>query len=185
MERQTIQSKIYEIRGRRVMLDFDLAMLYQVDTSALKRAVRRNIERFPDDFMFELSLDEYNDLKIRLRCQTGILETEDGRGRYPKYPPFAFTEQGVSMLSAVLRSSTAIQVSLSIMRAFVALRRLAMDSLEIKQLAMENKDIRRLLEEYIEETEEKFDEVYAALTELAEHRKSNPPKPRNPIGYVK
>ncbi len=89
------------------------------------------------------------------------------------------------MLSSVLRSDIAIEINLNIMRAFVPLRQLAMNSLEIKQLAMENSDIRRLLEEYIEETEGKFDEVYVALTELAEQRKSHSPKPRNPIGYVK
>jgi hypothetical protein len=106
-----------------------------------------------------------------------------GRGSNIKYLPFVFSELGVAMLSSVLRSDVAIEINRNIMRAFVALRQLAMDSLEIKQLAMENSDIRRLLEDYIEETEEKFDEVYAALAELAEQRKSTPPQPRNPIGY--
>lgn len=122
MELTTIQSKIYEIRGQRVMLDFDLAELYQVETRVLKQAVRRNIERFEgDDFMFDLSEDEYNVLKDRLRSQNVILEI-DGRGKYPKYPPFAFTEMGVAMLSSVLRSETAIRVNRAIMRAFVAMR---------------------------------------------------------------
>ena len=104
------------------MLDFDLAELYQVETRVLKQAVRRNIERFEgDDFMFELSEDEYNVLKDRLRSQNVILEI-DGRGKYPKYPPFAFTEMGVAMLSSVLRSETAIRVNRAIMRAFVAMR---------------------------------------------------------------
>lgn len=92
-----IQNKIHEIRGQRVMLDFDLAALYQVETRALKQAVRRNIKRFEgDEFMFELSNDEYNALKNRLRSQIVILEI-DGRGKFPKYPPFAFTETGVAM----------------------------------------------------------------------------------------
>lgn len=100
MELQPIQSRIYEIRGQRVMLDFDLAELYQVPTKALKQAVRRNIERFPSDFMFEITESEYNALKTSLRSQNVILEI-DGRGKYPKYPPFAFTEMGVAMLSRV------------------------------------------------------------------------------------
>ena len=121
MELQTIQSKIYEIRGQRVMLDFDLAALYQVETKVLKQAVRRNIERFPEDFMFEISNEEYNSLKISIRSQIVTLEI-DGRGKYPKYPPFAFTEMGVAMLSSVLRSRTAIQVNIAIMLVFVAMR---------------------------------------------------------------
>lgn len=102
-ELTTIQSKIHEIRGQQVMLDFDLAALYQVETKVLKQAVRRNIERFPEDFIFEISNEEYNSLKISLRSQIVTLEI-DGRGKYPKYPPFAFTEMGVAMLSSVLRS---------------------------------------------------------------------------------
>ena len=120
MELQTIQNKIYEIRGQRVMLDFDLAAMYQVETRALKQGVRRNIDRFPEDFMFELSETEYNALKASIRSQIVMLET-DGRGKFPKYPPFAFTEMGVAMLSSVLRSEMAIQANISIMRAFVAL----------------------------------------------------------------
>ena len=126
-ELTTIQSKIHEIRGQQVMLDFDLAALYQVETKVLKQAVRRNIERFPEDFIFEISNEEYNSLKISLRSQIVTLEI-DGRGKYPKYPPFAFTEMGVAMLSSVLRSGSAIQVnmaiqvSIRIMDAFVAMR---------------------------------------------------------------
>lgn len=117
-ELTTIQNKIYEIRGQQVMLDFDLAALYQVETKRLKEAVRRNIERFEgDEFMFELTEKEYADL----RSQIATLEI-DGRGKYPKYPPFAFTEMGVAMLSSVLRSGSAIQVNIAIMRAFVAMR---------------------------------------------------------------
>ena len=99
MDIQIIQNKIYEIRGRRVMLDFDLANLYQVETKRLKESVRRNIERFEgEDFMFELSEEEYNVLKDRLRSQIASLEI-DGKGKYPKYSPFAFTEEGVATVS--------------------------------------------------------------------------------------
>lgn len=97
-----IHSLIREIRGQRVILDFDLAKLYQVETKALKQAVRRNIERFPSDFMFPLSADEYKLLKINIRSQSVTFKQDSLR--YPKYTPFAFTEQGVAMLSSVLRS---------------------------------------------------------------------------------
>lgn len=111
---ERIQSLIFLIRRTRVMLDFDLASLYGVETRILKRAVNRNQARFPDDFMFTLSADEYR----ALRSQFGILK----RGGHAKYPPSAFTEQGVAMLSSVLRSDRAIQVNIAIMRAFVRLR---------------------------------------------------------------
>ena len=112
-----IQNKIYEIRGQRVMLDFDLAQIYQVETKVLKQAVRRNIGRFPQDFMFEITNEEYNLLKISLRSQ--FVTSNKGGIRYM---PFAFTEMGVSMLSSVLRSEIAIQANIAIMRAFVAMR---------------------------------------------------------------
>jgi len=113
-ELTTIQNKIYEIRGQQVMLDFDLAALYQVETKRLKEAVRRNIERFEgDEFMFELTEKEYADLRSQIATSSwgGI-----------RYQPFAFTELGVAMLSSVLRSGSAIQVNIAIMRAFVAMR---------------------------------------------------------------
>ncbi|MEG0519430.1 MAG: ORF6N domain-containing protein, partial [Bacteroidales bacterium] len=118
MDLTIIQNKIYEIRGERVMLDRDLAELYQVETRILNQAVKRNIERFPDNFMFELSTQEANLLTINLRSQ--IVTSNRGGNRYSYY---AFTEQGVAMLSAVLRSPIAIQVSINIMNAFVAMRR--------------------------------------------------------------
>ncbi|MBP5355613.1 MAG: ORF6N domain-containing protein [Prevotella sp.] len=113
-----IQNLIYVIRGQRVMLDFDLARLYEVETSQLKRQVRRNMDRFEgEDFMFEVSREEL------LRCQIGTLNK--GRGQHFKYLPFAFTEIGVAMLSGVLNSKVAIQANRKIMRAFVAFRHLA------------------------------------------------------------
>lgn len=113
-ELTTIQNKIHEIRGQQVMLDFDLAALYQVETKRLKEAVRRNIERFEgDEFMFELTEKEYADLRSQIATSSwGGL----------RYQPFAFTELGVAMLSSVLRSGSAIQVNIAIMRAFVAMR---------------------------------------------------------------
>ena len=126
----TIHDIIYDIRGVKVMLDYDLAAMYEVDVSQLKRQVRRNIERFPEDFMFELTAEEVS----ALRCQNGILKT--GRGQHSKYPPFAFTEEGVAMLSGVLRSKVAVQVNINIMRAFVAVRQ-AVAALQSSELRYE------------------------------------------------
>ena len=112
MELQTIQNRIYEIRGQKVLLDFDLAELYETETKRLKEAVRRNMERFPSDFMFELTKDEYN----TLRTQFATLDNR-GRGKHSKYSPFAFTEQGIAMLASVLRSPKAIEVNIQIVRA--------------------------------------------------------------------
>jgi hypothetical protein len=112
MELELIKNSILEIRGKRVILDYELAKLYEVETKALKQAVRRNIDRFPEDFMFQLTKEEWK----LLRSQSVTLEI--GKGHYPKYLPFAFTEQGVAMLSAVLNSQRAIHASIQIMRAF-------------------------------------------------------------------
>ena len=113
---ESIKTRIYDIRGLKVMLDSDLAELYEVEVKYLKRQVNRNIERFPKDFMFELTHEEYDSL----RCQFGTLKS--GRGQHAKYLPYVFTEEGVAMLSGVLRSKTAIQVNINIMRAFVLIR---------------------------------------------------------------
>lgn len=134
MDLQIIQEKIYEVRGVKVMLDFDLAEMYQVETKRLKEAVRRNIERFEgDDFMFELTVEEYNTLKHSLRSQ---FATSNKGG--VRYMPFAFSEMGVAMLSSVLRSEIAIRINRDIMRAFVAIRNYmfsqASDSVELAKL---------------------------------------------------
>ena len=167
MELQIIQSKIYEIRGMRVMLDYDLAEMYQVETKNLKRSVRRNIERFPEDFMFELTKEEYD----FLRCNFGTLENY-GRGQYAKYLPFAFTEQGIAQLSSVLNSPLAIQVNISIIRAFVALR----------QYALGYTELNRKLEDFMVETNMQFSDIYQALTELASQKELEE-KPRRRICF--
>lgn len=164
MELQIIQNKIFEIRGMHVMLDFDLAELYQVETKNLKRAVKRNIERFPDDFMFELTIDEWE----ILRCNFG---TSNWGGT--RYMPFAFTEQGIAQLSSVLNSPLAIQVNISIIRAFVTLRKYALGYAELKQK----------LETFMLETNMQFNEIYQALTELASTREQDD-KPRKRVGYI-
>ncbi len=191
-KRDQIQSKIYEIRGQRVMLDFDLAELYQVETRVLKQAVRRNIERFEgDDFMFELSEDEYNVLKDRLRSQNVILEI-DGRGKYPKYPPFAFTEIGVAMLSSVLRSNAAIQANRAIMRAFVAMRNYITTTTQITSelaeirakltlLERADEDNAEAINDLSEDMRKELDSIYQAIAALS----IKPVQTRKKIGYKK
>lgn len=169
MELQIIQNKIYEIRGMRVMLDFDLAELYETETRRLKEAVRRNLDRFPPDFMFELSREEYNSL----RTQIATLENT-GRGKHSKYLPFAFTEQGVAMLASILNSPKAIQINIQIVRAFIILR----------QYALGYAELNKKLEMFMMETNIQFNDIYQALTELATKRILEE-KPRNPIGYNK
>ncbi|WP_288487891.1 ORF6N domain-containing protein [uncultured Alistipes sp.] len=188
MEIQIIQNKIYEIRGQRVMLDSDLAELYQVETKALKQAVRRNIERFPEDFMFEISNEEFNSLKDSLRSQF----VTSNRGGI-RYMPFAFTEMGVAMLSSVLRSETAIQANIAIMRAFVAMRnyfaQTAVVSAELAEmrsrLLLVERDCRENLEamnDLSEDVRNEFDTVFEAIGALSvKIPKAN--VPRQPIGF--
>ena len=127
MELELIKNSILDIRGKRVILDYELAKLYEVETKALNQAVRRNIDRFPEDFMFQLTKEEWK----LLRSQSVTLEI--GKGHYPKYLPFAFTEQGVAMLSAVLNSQRAIQASIQIMRAFVLMRQWALEYQDLQE----------------------------------------------------
>lgn len=177
------------------MLDFDLAELYQVETKRLKEAVRRNIERFEgDDFMFELSESEYNALKDRLRSQIASLET-DGRGKYPKYSPFAFTEEGVAMLSGVLRSPVAIRINRAIMRAFVAMRNyittttqitaeLAEIRAKLALLERADEDNAEAVNDLSEDMRKELDNIYQAIAALSVKTPSID-KPRQPIGYKK
>lgn len=174
MELQTIQSKIYEIRGQKVILDFDLAELYQSDTRSLNQAVKRNSKRFPPDFMFQLTTDEWSILISQF-----VTSSWGGTRKLP----FAFTEQGVAMLSGLLKSDIAIEVNISIMRAFVAMRQYLLNATPTLQLK-ELKERIEALEDITEENEEKFDEIYLALAQLAQKNKENN-KPRNPIGFVK
>jgi len=166
MELQLIQNKIYEIRGQRVMLDFDLAVLYDTEPKRLKEAVRRNIARFPGDFMFELTSEEYNSLRSQIASLKNL-----GRGEHRKYLPFAFTEQGVAMLASVLKSETAIQVNIQIVRAFIALRQYALGYAELHQQ----------LENFMVETNLQFNDIYQALAEMASLNNRNKTKK---LGYL-
>jgi uncharacterized protein YjcR len=167
MEIEIIKNKVHEIRGQKVMLDFDLANLYDIENKALKQSVKRNIIRFPSDFMFEISREEYNSL----RSQIVTLEN-NGRGKYSKYLPYAFTEQGIAMLSSVLKSDIAIEINIAIMRAFVTIRQFSLNYSELKTK--------------IEEIEQKFPDIYNALNFLMNKDKAkDSQEERIKIGYKK
>ena len=138
-ELQVIQNKIYEIRGQKVMLDRDLAELYQVSTSNLNKAVKRNIKRFPADFMFQLTKHEFDELRENLIFQNG---TSNWGGT--RKLPYAFTEQGLAMLSGLLNSDIAIQVNINIMQAFVSIRQMITDNSPIKRLSTLEKSFNEL-----------------------------------------
>ena len=186
-----IQNLIYEIRRKRVMLDSDLAKLYGVETRALKQAVRRNIGRFPPDFMFELTIEESNSLSSRSQSVT---LKDSGRGSNTKYKPFVFTEQGIAMLSSVLHSETAIQANIAIMRAFVQVREYLMTassvSAELRELrarvdllALQQEEQLEAVNDLSEDVRQDIDNLYLAIGELAARleEKKNEPRPR--IGF--
>lgn len=228
-ELETIRSRIHEIRGARVMLDFDLAKMYGVETKVLNQAVKRNIERFPEDFMFQLTKGEWEILKSQiatsnsaenqtddaLRSQivtiksgdnqendalrSQIVTLKNGRGEHKKYMPYAFTEQGVAMLSSVLRSPLAIQVNIGIMRAFVEMRHaltaVALPA-KVEELERGIEDLRRRVDAIMvsqdeiladqndinESTRAQLDAISTALAELQSNGTGD--KPRRRIGFV-
>ncbi len=157
---QVIEQRIYFIRGQKVMVDSDLAELYQVETKALNQAVKRNIERFPQDFCFQLDKEEYDSL----RSQSATIAT--GRGQHSKYLPNVFTEQGIAMLSSVLRSSRAIQVNIAIMRAFVKLRQFLVANEELAKKMQELAQLQDTHSTKLKEHEDKFQAVFDAIKKL-------------------
>lgn len=181
---ELIQSKIYEIRGQKVMLDFDLAEMYQVETRVLNQSVKRNIKRFPLDFMFQLTTHEWEILKSQF-----VISSWGGTRKLP----FAFSEQGLAMLSGILNSDIAIQVNINIMRAFVAVRHLIAVSPvdKIGQLDKQMKDLKDYMEESFadyndinEDTRMQLELINQTLAEL-QTKKAMDEKPRNPIGFIK
>ena len=183
---ELIQSKIYEIRGQRVMLDFDLAELYQVETRVLNQAVKRNINRFPKDFMFQVTAEEW----VVISSQFVMTS----RNKRPKSAlPLAFTEHGVVMLSSVLRSDIAVQTSVLITRAFVAMRQMIANSPVIMsaQLQKEMKKLKEYIEDVFadqndinEDTRMQIELINQVLAELQVHKKLSD-KPRRPIGFIR
>ena len=186
-----IESLIYEIRGQKVMLDFDLAELYQVETKRLKESVRRNIERFEgDDFMFELTSEEHNSLIISLRSQIATSNERGGR----RHMPFAFTEQGVAMLSSVLKSGRAIQVNRSIIRTFVAMRNYIMSTktisaeleaikAKIEILERNDEDNLEAINDLSEDMRREIDTIYQAIAALSVKEPSKKEPQRQKIGF--
>lgn len=185
MELDIIQNKIYEIRGERVMIDFDLAKMYNVETRVLNQAVKRNIERFPIDFMFQLNEYEWENMSSQI-----VMTSKSKR---PKSAlPLVFTEHGVTMLSSVLKSQTAIQVNIQIVRAFVAVRKLlSVKSVDkVPELQAEIKAIKTYIEEIFadyneinEDTRIQIELINQSLAELHTDKKQNS-KPRNKIGFI-
>ncbi len=184
-----IQNKIYEIRGQRVMLDFDLAALYGVETRTLKQAVRRNIERFPEDFMLQLSNDEANYL-INIGRSQNVIPNDYNVGAAGM---FAFTEEGVAMLSGVLRSKSAVQANIAIMRAFVAMRNyiattstvtaeLAEIRAKLALLERNDEDNAEAINDLSEDVRKELDNIYEAIAALAVKTPQVRPS-RRPIGY--
>jgi len=157
----TIKNLIYVIREQQVMLDSDLAMLYQVETKNLNKAVKRNENRFPEDFCFQLSEEEYNSLRFQIGTSKEVVVGKGGR----RYLPYVFTEQGISMLSAVLRSEIAVRVSVKIMRTFVEMRRfMANNSLVLNRI--NEIELKQLV--YQKDAEEKFDKIFTYISEHEE-----------------
>ena len=158
---EKIERRIFSIRGKQVMLDRDLAILYGVETKVLNQAVKRNLERFPHDFMFQLTAQE---TKI-LRSQFVTLE----QGRYSKYYPYAFTEYGILMLSSVLNSDRAIEVNIQIMRTFT----------KIREMMVTHKDLRQKIEDMERKYDNQFQIVFKAIKRLIDP----PQKRKEPIGF--
>ena len=168
MELESIKRSILEIRGKKIILDFELAMMYQVETKYLKRTVRNNLKRFPSDFMFELTKEEWNNL----RCNFSTSKKSVGI----RYLPFAFTEQGVAMLSGLLNTDVAIEVNINIMRAFVLMR----------QFALTYQELSEQLEDLENRYNHKFDDIEQVLKYLIQKDKKQIQQgERKQVGYKK
>jgi ORF6N domain len=167
---ETISDKIYFIRNQKVMLDSDLAMLYGVETKRLNEQVKRNLSRFPEDFMFQLTENEHDSLRSQ------IATLKKGRGAHQKYLPFVFTEHGILMLSSVLKSDKAIQTNIQIMRIFTKVRQMLLDTTEIKVDILQ-------IQKKLENHDKNIELVFSYLDELTD-KKENESK-RVKIGYKK
>jgi hypothetical protein len=167
---QSIPNRIYEIRGERVMLDMDLAALYEVETKVLNQAVKRNIKRFPEDFMFRLTINEWDSMRshfVTASQNYTLMRSQNVTAfqnkRNTNATPYAFTEQGVAMLSGILNSDTAINMNIAIMRAFVAIRRLTLQQMDLKEQLQEIKD--RLGEHDVQ-----LNQIYDAMENLIDEK---------------
>lgn len=168
MPNDLLQSRIHYIHNQNGMLDFDLASLYEIETKVLNQPVKRNSKRFPDDFMFQLTSAEYQSLRSQF-----VTLDENGRGKHRKYLPFAFTKQGIAMLSGVLNSDVAIHVNIAIMRTFGMIRK----------FALQHKDFSEKLFELENKYDRQFNEIYEALNYLANKELQAEQPNRKQIGY--
>lgn len=170
MNVQVIQNKIYEVRGQKVMFDFDLSELYEVETRALNQAVKRNSSRFPEDFMFSLNTDEWNILKSQI-----VTSSWGGTRKLP----FAFTEHGVTMLSSVLKSEKAVKMNIAIIRAFIALKKFAIDYSDIKEQV-------EILKNRLGEHDIQLNQIYDSIENLLDAKVEEKNwENRAPIGFQK
>ena len=181
---QSIQNRIYEIRGERVMFDRDLAALYEIETKSLNLAVKRNIKRFPKDFMFQLTKEEWEELRFQIETlekqQHPLrLQIETSKRGGTRYLPYVFTEQGVAMLSGVLNSDKAINMNIAIMRAFVEIRKIFLKQNDLKE---QLKEIKERIGEHDVQLSQIYDAMENMLDEKASQRKWNE---RERIGYKK
>jgi hypothetical protein len=177
MEVQVIQQRIYTIRNQRIMLDFDLAELYEVETRVFNQAIKRNIESFPEDFMFRLSAEEWRKMSSSQIVMMGNLP----RNRTGKYLPYVFTEHGVSMAASVLKSSKARQMNIAIVRAFVALRKFA---LQYGELLRQIHDLREEFQQGLIEHDVQLAAIYDTIETLLDKKVTEESwKEREPIGF--
>ena len=196
MQLQVIQNKIYEIRGQKVMLDFDLAELYNVETRVFNQAVKRNIESFPGEFMFQLTRSEYKTLRSQFvildeqqsdnqhsNSSQFVMIEKKGRGNYSKYLPYAFTEHGVTMLASVLKSPVARKMNIAIVKAFIAMRKMAIQYAEVIKVIDD-------LKERMDGHDAQLNQIYDALEtmldkKVEEENKLKEWKERERIGFKK
>jgi hypothetical protein len=181
---KSIQNRIYEIRGERVMLDRDLASLYETETKILNLAVKRNIKRFPKDFMFQLTKEEYENLRFQIETSKSLnplrLQNETSKGSGgTRYLPYVFTEQGVAMLSGILNSGKAISMNIAIMRTFIEIRRLSLSQIDLKS------QLRNIMDR-LGEHDVQLNQIYDAMENLLDENNAQKKwEDRERIGFKK
>lgn len=184
MNTEIIHNKIYEIRGHKVMLDYEIAEMYEVETKRINEQVKRNIERFPEDFMFQLTENEWVMMRSQIVTTSDSnwsqIATSSKKHRGKSYLPFAFTEHGVTMLATVLRSEKAVKVSIAVVRAFITLKQYIADR---KNISKQINSIKDELSERIDEQDVQIIEIYQVLDKLIQDKEEQKPVKREPIGF--
>jgi len=184
MNTEIIHNKIYEIRGHKVILDYEIAEMYEVETKRINEQVKRNIERFPEDFMFQLTENEWEMMRSQIvttsESNWSQIATSSKKHRGNSYLPFAFTEHGVTMLASVLRSEKAVKVSIAVVRAFISFKQYIADR---KNISKQINAIKDELSERIDEQDVQIIEIYQVLDKLIQDKEEQKPVERNPIGF--